>query len=59
MTLTQPRNELVREMVLQQALNPVEVESGDVNHYDGQPEDGVLPEEGCGGAPEVSHWGGL
>jgi hypothetical protein len=52
-----PEKELMKLPIVEQVFEPAEVEVDEFNNGDGEPEDGVLPEEGCGGAPEGSHLG--
>jgi hypothetical protein len=54
-----PKKKLMEEMVQKHLLEPTEVVVDEFNDGNGKPEDGVLPEEGDGGAPEGSHLGGL
>ena len=49
----------MEEMVQKHLLEPAEIEVDEFDYGNGKPEDWVLPEEGYGGAPEGSHWGGL
>jgi hypothetical protein len=48
----------MEEMVQQHLLEPPDVELDELNDGNGKPKDGVLPEEGYGGAPESFHWAG-
>jgi hypothetical protein len=53
-----PKKKLMEEMVQKHLLEPPDVELDELNDGNGKPKDGVLPEEGYGGAPESFHWAG-
>lgn len=53
------KNKLLEQPVVKDLLEPEEEELDELHNGSRQPEDGMLPEEGCGGAPEGSRWGGM
>ena len=55
MSLGEPERELLYEPMSKYALEPTEVKDEDLGQDNGQPEDRVLTDEGCGRAPEISH----
>ncbi len=57
MAFCEPGEELPHEGALKHALEPRDVEVDEFGEDEGQPEDGVFAEEGCGRAPESSHLG--
>lgn len=58
LAVRQPRHELFGKRAAQRDFEPAEIEGDESGQDNGEPEDGIFAEEGCGVAPEGSHWGG-